>query len=288
MIKYSISLFDNIRQRHPRVVEMGLEDVAKGLTLPVHKSIDDKSNLPLWSPTIFDGVRSTKNAQTISFIVYDMDDGDTTFDVWRLFAQRDLNVMVHTSASHSPAHHKYRIIIPLAQSLPKVDWPKIWRAAFELWMEVVGIGIPDTKAIKDMARVYFRYGWPAQSKLEGDFDESHPCHPSQYHWSGYWLGGHCLQLQYQHIELPPPPKPVVFNRSEPMTIGDAMMMDPQMRESHGRSRGGVVVGDYIKHVPCPSCGRRSVYWIIDPNQGSKWAQCNRINKCGFWSKLEDV
>lgn len=287
MTRYTITLFDSIRQRNPRVVEMSLEDVARGLTTPVHRAINDKSNLPLWSPTFFNGTRSTSNAVSISFLVYDMDDGDTSFDVWRLFAQRGLNVMVHTSASHSPNHHKYRVILPLSSPLPKEDWPKIWRASMELWINVVGIGIPDMKAIKDMARVYFRYGWPAKSKLDGEFDESHPCHPSQYHWSGYWLGGQSLDLQYQHIQLPPPPKKVVVDRSKPMTMSDAMM-DPQMRESHGLSRGGVVVGEYIKHVPCPSCGRRSVYWIIDPNNGSKWAQCNRINKCGYWSSLEEV
>ena len=42
MTKYNITLFDSIRQRNPRMVEMDLEMVARGLTNPVHRSIDER------------------------------------------------------------------------------------------------------------------------------------------------------------------------------------------------------------------------------------------------------
>jgi len=226
-------------------------------------------------------------------LVYDMDDGDSTFDMWCLFAQRGWTTIAHTSASHSPSHHKYRVIIPLAVPLPKSDWDKVWRASFELWMDVIGVGVPDTKAIKDLARVYFRYGWTKESKMEtmeGSklWLQSHPCHPSQYHRGGYWIGKP-LELKYDHIKLPKPkPRPTV-DRTKPQTLDNAMM-DPQLRQSVGLNAGGSMVGQYIKHIPCPSCGRRSVYFSIDPStaNSTKWPSCNHANSCGWWGKLETL
>jgi len=293
MFEYSITLFDNIHQRSGRTITMDVDRICQGLSTPIHTSIEDKSRLPLWSPTTFDGTRSTKNAQSISMLVYDMDDGDSSFDVWCLFAQRGWTTIAHTSASHSPNHHKYRVIIPLASPLPKSDWDRVWRASFELWMDVVGIGVPDTKAIKDLARVYFRYGWTRDSKLEMDdgskvWPQSHPCSPAQYHRSGYWIG-RPLELKYDHIQLPKPKPRPKFDRTKSQTL-DSAMMDPQLRERVGINAGGRIVGDYIKHIQCPSCGQKSVFYSIDPSMGNstKWPSCNRINKCGWWGKLETL
>lgn len=293
MFEYSITLFNNIHQRSGRSITMDVDRICQGLSTPIHTSIEDKIKLPLWSPTTFDGTRSTKNAQSISMLVYDMDDGDSSFDVWCLFAQRGWTTIAHTSASHSPNHHKYRVIVPLASPLPKSDWDRVWRASFELWMDVVGIGVPDTKAIKDLARVYFRYGWTRDSKLELDdgskvWPQSHPCSPAQYHRSGYWIG-RPLELRYDHIELPKPKPRPKFDRTKSQTL-DSAMMDPQLRERVGINAGGRIVGDYIKHIQCPSCGEKSVFYSIDPSMGNstKWPSCNRINKCGWYGKLETL
>ena len=293
MSKYNITLFNSIHQRIGQNISMDVESICRGLATPIHRAIDDKSQLPLWSPTTFNGSRSTANATSISMLVYDLDDGDSCFDVWSLFAQRGWTVIGHTSASHSPSHQKYRVILPLAAPLPKVDWERIWRASFELWMDVVGVGIPDTKAIKDMARVYFRYGWTRDSKMEtvdGSklWPQSHPCHPSQYHRSGYWIE-RPLELRYDHIQLPKPkPRPQI-DRSQPQSL-DSAMMDPQLRQSVGINAGGSIVGQYVKHIPCPSCGRRSVFYSIDPStaNSTKWPSCNHVNSCGWWGKLETL
>jgi len=286
-VEYNITIFDNITQRQGRKITSKIETIIKALTSPIHKSIEDKSKLPLWSPTTFDGTRSTKNAQSISMIVYDLDDGDTGWESWVLFAQKGWTTLAHTSASHHPSHPKYRVILPLAKPLPKDDWEKIWRAAFELWVNVVQIGIPDQKAIKDMARVYFRYGWPMESKYDGGpWPISHPCHPSKYHQSGSWIGTP-LDLKYDHIRLPKPKTRLIVDRTRPMTLSNAMM-DPQMRESIGIMAGGQRVGEYIKHIQCPSCGRQSVFFSIDPNSlgSTKWPSCNHVNSCGWWGKME--
>ena len=293
MSEINITLFDTIHQRSGHKITMDVETICRGLSIPIHTSIEDKAGLPLWSPTTFDGTRSTSNAQTISMLVYDMDDGDSCFDMWCLFAQRGWTTIAHTSASHSPSHHKYRVILPLAVPLPKSDWERVWRASFELWMDVVGIGIPDTKAIKDMARIYFRYGWPRDSKMEtvegsNIWPQSHPCHPSQYHRSGYWIG-RPLELKYDHIKLPKPKPRPSFDRNKPQSLESAMM-DPQLRQSVGLNAGGSIVGQYIKHIPCPSCGRRSVFYSIDPSMtgSTLWPSCNHVNSCGWWGKLETL
>ena len=100
MSEINITLFDTIHQRSGHKITMDVETICRGLSIPIHTSIEDKAELPLWSPTTFDGTRSTSNAQTISMLVYDMDDGDSCFDMWCLFAQRGWTTIAHTSASH--------------------------------------------------------------------------------------------------------------------------------------------------------------------------------------------
>ena len=71
-----ISLFPNIKANKPTIFTGDLQTIAKGLLADTGKNEVSKNELPLWSPTLFDGTRNGKNAQFISCLVYDLDDGN--------------------------------------------------------------------------------------------------------------------------------------------------------------------------------------------------------------------
>ncbi len=70
-----------------------------------------------------------------------MDDGLSSFDSWQIWGKLGYTVAAHTSYSHTPEHHKYRIALPLLEPIPASDWPRAAIAANELWAKVVGVGV---------------------------------------------------------------------------------------------------------------------------------------------------
>lgn len=281
--KIRFSLFENRYSRQPTVAEVDLETFFEGMKKPVNLAAEDKNNLPLWSPTIFDGNRSQSNAEELTCLVYDVDDGDTPFSTWQLFC--DYWVIAHTSFSHKPQHHKYRIILPLAKPIPAKDWDLAHIAGLELWGKVVGRGEPDIKALKDRARMYYRFALPKTDKAA-----SHPLHPHNYHNVDGWDGGHPLHLDYSHIKRPEKPKarPLVkgqtYKKSE-------LMMSPQARLEVARRCDATISGNVARKIICPQCNRASVHFYIDltgePNP-QKTAACNHRGSCGWWGFLETL
>ena len=149
MQQIRFSVFENRFAKRPETMTVPLDVFAKRMIEPVSYNATDKNKLPLWSPAVFDGNRAQANVIEVSCLVYDIDDGIAPFSSWQLFAQ--YKCIVHTSYSHKPHHHKYRLILPLAKPVPVKDWQQFWRAAAELWQTVIGRGEPDMPA--DRTRV---------------------------------------------------------------------------------------------------------------------------------------
>lgn len=260
--------------------------LAKALTAPMANN-GAKNNVPLWSPTTFAGTRAKSNAVDIWALVFDMDDGLTAFDTWRMFT--DWQVIAHTSYSHKPYHHKYRIVLPLAKPIPARDWDRASTAANQFWAHVVGRGTPDQSAIHDNARAYYRYSIP-----NGCDPEGHPMHPAQYHQTAVHLDGDLLDLKYDHILEAAPrhtkqTKPTQLRGSSVKTI-DMAMLDIDVRQRVANAVGASIQGNTARNIPCPQCGKREVYFSIDPTSigAVVWPRCNRQEKCQWYGKLDQL
>jgi len=260
--------------------------LAKALTAPMPNR-GAKKHVPLWSPTTFIGTRAKSNAVQIWALVYDMDDGLTGFDTWRMFT--DWCVIAHTSYSHKPYHHKYRIVLPLANAIPATDWGRASTAANELWARVVGRGIPDQSAIHDNARAYYRYSIPTGCDPQG-----HPMHPGQYHKTAVHLDAPTLDLEYSHITEPAPrhvakPRPTNLRGSNAKTRNMALL-DPDVRHRVAMAIGATVQGNTARNIECPQCGKREVYFSIDPTSigAVVWPRCNRQSKCQWYGPLDEL
>lgn len=277
------SLFENRFSREPTVMDVDLETFIQGIKNPVDMQAEDKNNLPLWSPTIFDGTRSQVNAKEITCLVYDVDDGMTPFSTWQLFSQ--WVVIAHTSFSHKPHHHKYRVILPLAKPVPCSDWDLAHIAGLELWGKIVGRGEPDIKAIKDRARMYYRFALPSSK-----YAPSHPLHPRNYHNVDGWDGGDPLFLDYSHIKRPETPKAKPLEKGKTYKKSE-LMLNPQVRSEIASRVNASISGNVARDIICPQCNRAAVHFYIDltgqPNP-QKGAACNHKNSCGWYGRLEDL
>ncbi len=287
---FRFCLFDGKFDNKPKHYSRGIDLIGQSLTKPVPGV--GKDNLPLWSPAIYkEGETRKKSAvNEITMLVFDMDDGHAPIDSWRLFSE--WTVICHSSYSHSPAHHKYRIILPLKKPIPITDWNRAAKAATQLWIERVGRGEPDQKALKDPARMYYRYSVPDASQ----FEVSDPMNPWQYHqahfhqaYDGEGMDIY-LDLDYSHIEDdPPPPDPIYRDEKGRVDINDAHL-DTGFRQAAAGRLSARIYDNEARHMSCPGCGKNSVHFAISLSYPgvSKWAQCNHQNSCGWWGSVGDL
>ena len=286
---WKLSTFKSLTNTKATTVTCSMDELVKAFTIPWNNTVTrEKKQLPLWSPTVFkNGRRSGANAHSIYFIVFDMDDGLAPFSSWRLFHR--YHVIAHTSFSHRPHHHKYRIILPLAHPIPADHWPQASQAAENLWNEVVGRGEPDMNALHDRARAFFRYGIPHPETP--DMVAHHPMFPPGYHKTA-WSIGEPLELEYEHIQVKEKPKvryePKVYKNGK-AAMSD-IMLTGQFREQMAHRMGGTVQGNEVRYITCPRCSRKSVHYSLDLHLvgATKWPTCNHINKCSWWGHFEDL
>ena len=288
---WRFTTFKSLTDTRATAHQCHFHDLVKGfLTSPGGNLVSEKKTLPLWSPTEFkQGRRARANATDIYFLVYDIDDGMTPFDTWRLFS--DYHVLAHTSFSHKPQHHKYRIILPLQNPIPARNWGRASQAAQELWDSVVGRGTPDQAALHDRARVYFRYGIPTPPNEEMLAED--PLNPLMYHKTA-WSTKSPLDLTYDHITEPTPRQPRKPVKARAHQNGKAamseVMEDPTFRLAVAHKVGATIQENNARYIRCPGCGRDSVHFSIDISvPGSyKWPTCNHLNRCAWWGRFEDL
>ena len=66
-----------------------------------------------------------------------------------------------------------------------------------------------------------------------------------------------------------------------------LLTDPGARARWGSERAGKVTGESVKHVVCPRCGDRSVWWPLRPEKMTG-AACVHRNSCGWYGRLEEL
>jgi len=286
MTTIQISMFDSLTNTRVKRTALTIDGLAQWLTSTSGKHTDKKA-LPLWSPTIFASENRSKNgAKEITCLVYDLDDGITAFDTWRLWT--DFFVIAHTSFSHKPHHNKYRIVLPLAKPIPATDWSRAYQAAQHLWDSVVGRGIPDQSALHDAARVYFRFALPVN---KDGIDDDHPLASHKWHKCAVHKAN-LLDLDYTHIEIKeikPEPKFVRKYSNGKGSLRDAFE-DVTVRKAIAVQVSAQIQNNEARHIKCPKCNRQSVHFSIDLQMpgATKFPTCNHVHSCGFWGKFADI
>jgi hypothetical protein len=202
----------------------------------------------------------------VSCLVVDLDEGGIKRETLR-DALGDVHAIYHSTYSSTPAHPKGRAIMPLARPCPVSLWPRMWQ-----WVET-RLGAEIDRACKDPARVFYL-----------------PSHPSGGHREFWVLPGALLEVDYIGLPMTAEERKVEQRRSrrrEPVMSGKRdlwhlLKTDPRVREAAAIDLGARIVEQRATCIPCPTCGRPDVWFIIDKRGGK--ARCNHVNSCGaeFW------
>ncbi len=253
---------------------------------PIGLTSHPKLRVDCWSPASYAPSvlrRSSAAVEEVCALVLDFDNGVTFEESLRVWGE--WTHIGHTSWSHTEGHHKFRLVLPLARQVPGAEWHRAWAWALALWGEEAPrraggaiCGTPDEKC-KDASRIYFLPALRAgQERLS-------------WHHEGSWGW---LDIPWEDEPPAPPPAPIrpvvravvedwQFVREASRRLNE----EPAARRDLGAALGGSVGEDRVRHVKCPQCGEKSVWWLIRP-QKKRTASCNHRESCGGWWWLYDL
>jgi hypothetical protein len=270
-MSFIVSLYESLFRPRAALHELSGQELVELLTTPQRVfNITDKRTLPMWSPVrLSPSYRRKDNVVCASCLVLDYDDG-TTIDVAMATWSRWYRIL-HTSWSHRPDKHRFRLVLPLQRDVTPEEYPALWR-----WAEVFADRQVD-KACKDISRAW---ALPAT-------DQSNKQHVGQFEWK---VGTGDLLAPDEVIPLaPPPPIKVNYKRVNLRDLPDSshlreVHLTPESRAELGHALGGVVSASCVKLVECPRCRREAAWWWLDPDI-QILAYCNHRASCGWKGPL---
>lgn len=272
----TVSTFTNAWDVAPNRVRCTVGGLLRALsTFPV-LPVADKRELPAWSPAIFAAGASRRADAVIEVgcLVLDVDAGnpDAAFDAWP-----GLIAVMHTTWSHRPEAPRYRLVLPLARPVPAALWSQAWA-----WAAAKTTGADP--ACKDPSRLYFRPSLPAPDIPHG----------------ARMQGGALLDLVGVLPDEPPPRHPPavaargvvrVPSRLRDRAVAIRFAHDPETRERTAHELGARIVGQGAErratHAVCPTCGRPSVWFYLEPRR-QRGARCNHRASCGWVGSLDEL
>jgi hypothetical protein len=250
------------------------------LTTPVVLADDAKAGLqlPTWSPAVFRGVRCLEHATEVGLLVLDYDARKPKVgppllapDPWTIHRRwSHWPHIVHTTWSHLPDAPRCRVVVPLARPVPARAWPSAWSWAHQR------DPFPDASC-KDASRAYYLPAVPA----------------SRPHWSCIVQpDGAYLELGSNMPNQRSTPSRQYRRRDRPDHDEHRRLReDPDARRAWGLRLGGRCEGEgdteVVRGVPCPSCGRDSAWWNVQPRRFRGW-WCNHRETCGASGWLDQL
>lgn len=284
-----VSFFENVRSVQPVGRDLSWDRLADTLVeFRAHWGHDDeaKRGAPCWSPARYreGGRRRAADVVDVSALVLDYDDGrtiDEAVEAWDGLAR-----VVHTSWSHSPDHHKIRVIVPLVEPVPAGLWSGVYRAALR------DDGNAADPHCSDPSRLYLlpcmgRHATPWAQVFGGEFldlgDLAHRVEEARRRVEA--------AAAERRARLAREARALAAQGDTAGAVRRVLETDSHARERVGIRLGGRVVtrpgGDVIKGVPCPSCGRPSLWWFLAPRSFGG-AACDHRNSCGYAAPLWHV
>lgn len=272
---WRVSTYRDARTRSPHSVAWTLEEMSRALGHHiVAPDIANKRDLPAWSPAHYPpgATRRASSVTEISCLVLDVDDGTSIDTIWSLWPTHAR--ILHTSWSHTSQHPKARLVVPVAQPIPRDQWHRAWSWAA---LHARRHGVAVDRACSDASRIYFLPASPSASSAREVRD--------------------ALDLPVLEIparRLVDPARAISLARRRVSVTRDARTswQDPDARETAARSVGATLAGEgadrRAEDVTCPICARPSVYWYLTPRSRSGWAACSHRQSCGWRGPISSL
>ncbi len=189
--------------------------------------------------------------------------------------------LLYTSFSHKTAgddDNCFRVVLVLSRPLSAREYAKVWSA-----LDSDLGGHADRKA-RDVARLWYIPACPAE-RLHLAVYEHRDGHAVDV--DGVLAGPRLVPED----DAPPTPRrplpPVPVRMDQARRVAQYRLNnDPEVRERAAQRLGARVGAVSAKEIPCPACGRSSVWFLIDPRRKRK-AACSHRKTCG-WSGFLDA
>jgi len=272
---WPLTWFQSVKHRQGIARQYGQHTLGKALSA---WRTGGKSTLPLWSPALYPvgATRAASAVVSLSCLVLDYDDG-TPIHVgirpWRWWRH-----LLYTTAGHTEAHHKYRVVLPLAQPVAAEHWAAVWQWAEER------AGLSVDAACKDASRIYYIHGGPDRTAADV-IDRLGP---------GLPLLLMDTERLPRRVKLPAVAYRVPVDTSGGSAAQRALLRtDAAARLRAAEAMGATVAGAVARRMECPRCGRRSVWYVVDPIRKAT-ASCNhqpggkRGDACGWYGSVFDL
>jgi len=280
---WSASVFREVVDREPMALELAWGDLANLLGHFYRMPSGDKLRARCWSPARFSGTRAAANAEEVSALVFDFDDGTQITSVRELL--EGLPHLGHTSWSHTEEHHKFRVVIPLHRPVPGHLWRQVYRWALGTWdrLKGPGVGRPDRQC-SDPSRLYL-----VPVYREGQDRRAWSHSPPAWDWSSG-----LLEIPAEVLSEAPPPPPRA--PMPPRRVGQGELErearkrareDRGTRESLADGMRATIKDGIARGMACPECRRPSAWYGLDAERSTS-ARCNHANSCGWWGSVYDL
>lgn len=300
-----ITTFPHLRATRPTTRYVTMRAVVRMLSdwSRVVSPSEREWTVPLWSPVSYreGATRSSAGVDLVHWLVLDYDDG-TPADVLRERWKGWVHIG-HTSYSHMqskddrPPMPALRIALPLLKPVSGRLWSQVMRAV----MQDQGREA-DRKCI-DPARMFYvpclatadapRRSWVHMPA--GDLDGPRLCLADRVADAVEEQERAERAREERLRRIAARARDVVQTREDQEhEVRRRLLEDPDARERFGTLLGGNVVtasgdasGTLIRHVVCPSCGDRAVWWPVEPRTMFR-AACNHRNTCGWRGHLWEL
>lgn len=222
-----------------------------------------KQSLAAWSPASFKEKKRSKDlVQEVSCLVADYDDGteyEEALEHWSDIAE----CIMHTTWSHTKAHHKFRVILPLVKPLKRDNFHRAWHWLYETSEQKID------KACKDPSRIFYGFSIPTWQIPSSNWQRRKP------------------MLELTEAMLPAPRVAAPIQPKRPAPPGGSKFVDRSERLGLAVRKKAYIKGGVARDLECPQCHRRSVWYYLDSSQ-KRTASCNHMNSCGWFGFLDEL
>lgn len=226
--------------------------------------------------TLRDNLRQGDCFERASMVALDVEEGVTLAEAHH--ALQGCFHVLYTSWKHTQEAHRFRVVLPLLRPVDPTEYKALWA-----WCaRRVGPGVdPQTR---DLARANLLPAIRPDGRRAqvGTWGRAPLLDPDAV-----------LEEALELVRPPPrsPPRPV-----EPVTLapGDALRearlrltTSPEARRRAALALGARVRSNRADNAPCPACGRRSVWFWLEPG-ACNTARCDHQRSCGWWGHLDEL
>ncbi len=192
--------------------------------------------------------------------------------------QHGLSYLLYSSFSHGvggPDDCCFRVVLPVSRPIPPDEVLHTWAAVDQ----ALG-GHADPRA-RDLARLWYLPACPPerQGLAVLDLQVGHPVD---------------VDMALDHRAPPTPSPPSRARPTLRVRPGRALQVarrrlntDPAVRQEAAVRLQAQLTETRATHITCPSCGRPSAWFWLDPSV-RRTASCNHRKTCGWWGFLDTL